>query len=315
MVNPVALPEKTLEHWASQYVVYRYRSHASLWWPTLGTDVEVRALPKLPGKFVELEMKTCRPPSPLSKYQDVSVNLGQLWDYTRRPFGTQPFYVFPWPTWRGNLEVAARKASKNPSDLAFSRSGTKWWFAEWMVVLTTSQVAAVLRTELAAHGSSTRKNAEARLVRFTVPMNSNGTTTAQWGPLGSVKAPTCIRWRDFWTQLENCGSQDWPQRVNLPSIPKDLGYSSVSSALRRLAVSSRERVAISTTPNDEGQARIVQSDRRQSQVETVTLIAGAEGTFQIEETQSKYDHSETQSNTDRRLAVFLDLARLFPNND
>ncbi|HEV7649184.1 MAG TPA: hypothetical protein VGP26_13585 [Actinophytocola sp.] len=83
----VSIPEKTLEHWSSQYMT------------------------------------------------------GQLWDYLRRPRGHQPFYVFPWPDWTGDLETAARDKGLPITEMAFSRSGPGSWFADWLVVLTTAQVA------------------------------------------------------------------------------------------------------------------------------------------------------------------------------
>lgn len=60
-MKPVSVPEKTLEHWASMYVTYRFRSKASLWWPNPGEDINIRDFPKLPGKAVQLEVKTATP--------------------------------------------------------------------------------------------------------------------------------------------------------------------------------------------------------------------------------------------------------------
>jgi hypothetical protein len=58
MPPSVSVPEKTLEHWSSQYVTYLYYSWAALWWPTRGQDIDVRLLPTRPGKAVQLELKT-----------------------------------------------------------------------------------------------------------------------------------------------------------------------------------------------------------------------------------------------------------------
>lgn len=55
---PVSVPEKTLEHWASQYVMARFSSKAALWWPSFGEDVDVSWFPARPGKAVQLELKT-----------------------------------------------------------------------------------------------------------------------------------------------------------------------------------------------------------------------------------------------------------------
>jgi hypothetical protein len=58
MPRSVSVPEKTLEHWSSQYLTYRYRSKAALWWPASREDINVRWLPNRPGKAVQLELKT-----------------------------------------------------------------------------------------------------------------------------------------------------------------------------------------------------------------------------------------------------------------
>jgi hypothetical protein len=51
----VSVPEKTLEHWASQYLLFRFRSKARVWWPAFGTDIDVRNLPsQAPGTNSEM---------------------------------------------------------------------------------------------------------------------------------------------------------------------------------------------------------------------------------------------------------------------
>lgn len=76
MTQSVSIPEKTLEHWSSLYLTYRYRSQASLWWPTRGEDIDVQMLPMAPGKAVQLELKTTTPAG--TGLHDVNVDLGQL---------------------------------------------------------------------------------------------------------------------------------------------------------------------------------------------------------------------------------------------
>ncbi len=76
MPGPFRFPEKTLEHWSSQYVIYLYRSMAALWWPASGQDIDVRWLPARPGKAVQLELKTTTVVRP--GVHDVMVDLGQL---------------------------------------------------------------------------------------------------------------------------------------------------------------------------------------------------------------------------------------------
>jgi hypothetical protein len=61
MTQNVSVPEKTLEHWASLCVAYRYRSLAAQWWPVNGVDIDLQALPAQPGKAIQLELKTITP--------------------------------------------------------------------------------------------------------------------------------------------------------------------------------------------------------------------------------------------------------------
>jgi hypothetical protein len=104
----------------------------------------------------------------------VLVDLGHLWDYSRRSLGHQPYYAFPRPGWRGNLAEAASAEGLSVTELGLARSGD-WWFANWLGLLTTAEVAAVLHRELAAHGSRKRGIKE-RLVRFDLDRS-----TVTWG--------------------------------------------------------------------------------------------------------------------------------------
>jgi hypothetical protein len=214
----VSVPEKTLEHWCSQYVTYRYRAQSALWWPTQGADIDVRFLPRQPGKAFQLELKTTNFGS---RYHDVWVDLGQLLRYWNRRRASQPFYAFPWPDWFGELEPVAVRLGVEPTDIGFSRSGTEWWFAEWMVVLTIDDVIRTVLPDVHAHRAAHRaagtseetRGTTARLVRFT-PVGG-GAWVPTWGD-GNTPDPRVIRWRDFWTRLQDCGSPAWPQLVQLP---------------------------------------------------------------------------------------------------
>lgn len=96
MTQPVSVPEKTLEHWASLCIAYRYRSLAAQWWPVNGVDIDIQSLPAYPaypGKAVQLELKTITPAGP--GLHKVNINLGQVWEYTRKLFSRQPYYAFP----------------------------------------------------------------------------------------------------------------------------------------------------------------------------------------------------------------------------
>jgi hypothetical protein len=79
---------------------------------------------------VQLELKTTAVIRP--GVRDVMVDLGQLWDYRRRPLGRQPFYAFPRPhsDWDGNMTDAAIAQGRAVTELGFARSGPGWWFAD-----------------------------------------------------------------------------------------------------------------------------------------------------------------------------------------
>ena len=148
------------------------------------------------------------------------VDLGQLWEYRQRPLGHQPFYVFPWPNWHGNLTVAANAVGRSVTQLGFRRSGPGWWFADWMVLLTAAEVATVLHEDLTAHGSPERDK-KRRLVRFDLS-HSTVSPKITWG--SGAPPPEPIGWREFWLTLEECGRDGWPQLIRLPGgITQGLG--------------------------------------------------------------------------------------------
>lgn len=209
----VSVPEKTLEHWSSQYLMYRYRSWAALWWPTSGEDIDVRWLPTRPGKAIQLEMKTTTVVG--ANLHDVLVDLGQLWEYRQRPLGRQPFYAFPWPDWRGDLTTEATIEGRPVTELAFARSGPGWWFADWMAVLTAAQVEQTLYKDLMAHGCS-RRGVKKCMVRFDLTKSLTDPEVT-WGSKHDPTGPKVVRWRDFWRQLEQCGRFGWPQLIRLPA--------------------------------------------------------------------------------------------------
>jgi hypothetical protein len=207
-VAVVSVPEKTLEHWASLYIASRYSTAAALWWPSHGEDIDVHVLPGRPGKAVQIELKTTTVHGPRHL---VKVDLGQLWDYTRRPRGRQPFYVFPLPRTAGTLTAAAQSHGLAVTEFAYRRSGQRWWFAEWMVALTTEQVARVLATELARHG---RRDRGPTATLVTVDLTLEKRPTLTWGT--GAAAPPFVTWRDLWTRIERCGEPGWPQLLRLP---------------------------------------------------------------------------------------------------
>ncbi len=153
MTQNVSVPEKTLEHWASLCVAYRYQSLAAQWCPVNGVDIDLQALPAQPGKAIQLELKTITPAGP--GRHKVNVDLGQLWEYSQKPLARQPFYAFPRPHWDGELAAAARADGQDATEPAVQRSKAGWWFGDWMVVMITRQVADVLRQDLNATAGET----------------------------------------------------------------------------------------------------------------------------------------------------------------
>lgn len=294
----VSVPEKTLEHWASQYIAYRYRSWAAQWWPVSGEDIDLRWLPARAGKAVQLELKTTTVVRP--GVHEVKVDLGQLWDYRLRPLGRQPFYVFPrpGPSWDGELAAAAVAHGRAVTEFGFARSGPGWWFADWMVVLTAAQVAGVLHRELAAHGSKKRGKTE-RLVRFDL----RGSKTV-WG--AGTAAPSPVNWRDFWAALEDCGRAGWPQLIRLPArIVRAEGPYQPSQIIALLREVSPDMPA---------------TDQKYADEPLVTLEPDLEGTYQVtadivgslsRTNQDAVDDEDgNDQDNDHRLIVFLDAQRL-----
>jgi hypothetical protein len=305
MTQSVSVPEKTLEHWSSLYLAYRYRSLASLWWPARGEDIDLRMLPMMPGKAVQLELKTTTPAG--AWLHDVNVDLGQLWEYSHKPMGRQPFYAFPWPDWDGKLaDVAqANHPRKEVTELAFRRSGPQWWFADWMIVLTTRQVADVLHHELNAHGSRTRRSPK-RLVRFDVKNPAN----TIWGdPASPAAAPQVINWLDLWYELEQCGRDDWPQLIRVPWILVDRRHVGGAPGLD---VYTREEVTVMLR-----QAADLPRLQRDEAGPLVTLEPAEDGTYRIaEELSEEPDRPEPGDGTDsapddNRQVVFLSHRTLF----
>jgi hypothetical protein len=170
-------------------------------------DIDFEHLPKRPGKIIQIELKTTEVVG--RDIHEVEVDLGQLWEYCRRPFGHQPFYAFPRPRadWHGDLRAAV-EPDLSVTDLGYGRSG-KWWFANWMLVLTTQQVAVILAKPLATHASR-KRGVRARLVRF-----ASGSAPI-WGT-GGAGDPGTVRWLDFWALIDRCGRPEWPQVIRLPA--------------------------------------------------------------------------------------------------
>lgn len=311
MSGYVSVPEKTLEHWSSQYINNRFHTHAALWWPAKGQDIDVRWLPSRPGKAVQFELKTTTVTGPRS--HEVLVDLGQLEEYRQKPLGYQPFYVFPWPDWHRKLEDDAATWGPSVTELAFSRSGRAWWFAHWMVAMTTRQVAEVLDAELKQHGSTDR-GTKKPLVQFEVtisPDGKNRKTKATWGPgKEEIRPAPVIGWVDLWTELMQCGREGWPQLIVVPEwiVESDGSYSREQLAslfkhsVTRLSgiQMGRDVPFMVLEPDESGNFRVVRVD------------AGAPEEASADEPEEPASDVAGGVTEDHRTVVFLDASELAP---
>ena len=246
-LKSVSVPEKTLEHWTSQYILFRFRTNAQVWWPPYGADIEVRSLPRRPGKAFFLELKTART---IESGHELSIDLRQLAAYLSHPVARQPFYVLPVPKWHGEIEAAAAavwRGLRSAPDFAFLRSGYRW-FGNWTYVLTARQVGQCLTSQLAQQAKS-NKRLRAPLLRVDF-----ATGVTQW--LGSGMVPAAIPWRTFWDRMSTCGEPAWPQTILVAreEAPKGLraDYRQLISALSRSRPPRQGRPALpprSTTSN------------------------------------------------------------------
>lgn len=275
----VSIPEKTLEHWASIYLTYRYRSHAALWWPAFGEDVRIDSLPSGAGKAIQLELKTTTLSSN-SHVHDVFIDLRQLDDYLAKPDHLQPFYIFPVPHWDNTLELAATAAGLPVSECGFRRSNSytpqKWWFANWVAAMTTKTVAKILSSQLSIYraGGAGRTS----LVKFDF---KTGFCVTTWADSNSHQT---IPWQSLWTKLDSCGHEDWPQIVRLPAH----------------LVPSKGLIS-------HGEIRGILAEARDSVGEMVTLGSTGKGTFKVVEEPDvqRKNMTSDEEQVSYRTAVFL----------
>jgi hypothetical protein len=146
-----SIPEKTLEHWASIYVLNRFPNSA-MWWPASGEDVLVD-LPQVaasgPGETLALELKT-------TAFTDgrhvLTIDVKQLARYLDPPSGPPlpVYYVFPIPHWDGPLTsrhgvvpVASNRTIAAPPQWRRHAAGPSW-FGNWLYVMSAQSLSHAL---------------------------------------------------------------------------------------------------------------------------------------------------------------------------
>lgn len=214
-----SVPEKTLEHWASIFLTYRYKSHAGQWWPTFGEDIAIAHLPSRPGKAIQLEMKTANFDPKYPNTHRVQIDLPQLCAYQSSRLGLQPFYVFPTVSWDGSLANFLHSLNIDPTDHAFQRAGVAplggykgdatGWFGNWLNVATTNQVAKAIGHTTCGGGCK----GERTLVRY---QRRAGRRPKVFWHRALAHGPERMNWRSFWDEIELCGKSNWPQTFLVP---------------------------------------------------------------------------------------------------
>jgi hypothetical protein len=316
-VSKISLPEKTLEHWASQYVLFRFRSKAQIWWPPFGADVDIRNLPRRPGKALYLELKTA---TVASGGHEVRIDLRQLAAYTAMPIGRQPFYVFPLPPWSGELEGSDGATWRNPHaapDLAFTRSGSSW-FGFWTVVLTTEQVRACMATALATLTPASGPRPTKPLVRIDPRTGSQ----AWYG--APKKPPVPLAWRAFWNEFLECGNRNWPQLFLLEPehVPRSdtLSHAQAVDALLRsksVAVELAEQAQQASARDYASSERLQGGNGARPAPEPPRLVdvvlyeLGADGRYRKRALDEEVSPRRTLSGRDdHRMSTFIDVDKL-----
>ncbi len=204
-----SFPEKTFEHWVSQYITYRFRTHLGQWWPPHGADVEVDPTMLPIGKAIWLELKTATPQPGDPDVHDVVLDVPQLVKYHAAGIKPPVYYVIPRPGWEGTLGTRSARpwlAGTPRTDLAFTRSGNLW-FGNWTrVIAGWSLYSALVRT-----GSVHQQTAK---------LGHWDGTVWTWGPAfaPTARAHPEWSWRGFWDAWVRCGDVDMPSAIVLPPV-------------------------------------------------------------------------------------------------
>ena len=234
----VSIPEKTLEHWSSTYILNRYRTNVTVWWPADGADVAIGDLGYEPGKAYWLELKTATW-DPAGTHV-VKVNLWQLENY--RSQAVPVYYVFPVPRWNGLITGAAARrwlGRARLTDLAYWRGGAKCFY-HWTYVLPGWEVYSLLKAEISRRkvAGTFSKTSEATLV--TVDPVAG---TLRWSRNLAHLPRHLTGWHEFWATMDRCGNAYFPALYMLDTA-------SALQALRRRPQVTREALVASLVPGE-----------------------------------------------------------------
>lgn len=227
---PVSVPEKTLEHWLSIHLTYRYRAKVSLWWPSSREDISVSNLPLVPGKQFWLEVKTVTWRASAGVHS-LKVNLWQLAKYgdpARNPMGVPDYYVFPAPPFDGHMTDPglAWLAGRDKSWFGFQSKSGDDWFARWTWVIPGRELRRLLTTELAnwsASGGDKR-------AQFEIASVAGGGLTWVVPPAKSG----LLTWHNFLELMDTCGRRGWG---SLMATPSDATPSKTGRSIRQAFLS------------------------------------------------------------------------------
>jgi hypothetical protein len=208
----VSVPEKTLEHWLSIHLSYRYKAKASLWWPVSGEDISVADLPATPGKQFWLEVKTVTW-KPKPGVHSLRINLWQLWKYgdsAHNPACIPDYYVFPIPPFDGHITDPglAWLGGRGKSSIGYESKVGADWFARWTWVIPGAALRTRLASELAtwsASGMDTKKT-------FEIATIAGGSIRWTSGLAGIDR----LLWHEFLDLTEACGKAGWGALLATP---------------------------------------------------------------------------------------------------
>lgn len=193
-----SFPEKTLEHWCSIHLTYRYRAKLLMWWPAVTADIEITQPAGMWGKRFWLELKTTEWNGTKARHE-LRIDLAQLAAYGQQPI--PDYYVFPIPPWDGVLGDLSsyRWLATGRERLAYESWSGDHWFVHWTRVVPGWVLRQHLHAELAALAPGKKK----QLLIGTI---SNGVLR----PVGTaLQAAPQLPWRDFWAHMDSCGDDTW----------------------------------------------------------------------------------------------------------